>query len=73
MTVKPFMMQASDRSLEKKKRVGWEESFAKITLTKDIKQQSCRYFKLSLKIIEVTPFNHISHTYQEKRLNLKKE
>lgn len=51
LTVKPFVIQASDAPLKKKKknppRVGWGESFSKVTLSKRTKktQQSRRNFK----------------------------
>lgn len=50
LTVKPFVMQASDMSLKKKnQRVGWGESSSKVALSKEIKQKSCKNFKLQLK------------------------
>lgn len=60
-----------------KKRGGWEESFSKATLSKEIKQQSCRYFKLQLKnnksnLIQLhlpyTPWEEIKKKKEEKKL-----
>lgn len=49
LTVKPFMMQASDTSLKKKKEWDGERAFQKLHFSKEIKQRSCRNLKLQLR------------------------